>query len=130
MSTTEIALSEDDKRTVKAVLPVVRRESPEAARIISRLLRSTLAPEAPAVDPYASVREVARAFSVTEQTVRNWVDRGWMPGTRRFGRGPRRIPRSVLASAQALARPRPPTPDLTPEQMDAILTAPRRKRPK
>ena len=97
-----LALTEQDKKAVQAVLPAVRRTSPKAATVISRLLRAAAVIEDPAVRPYASVGEVARAFSVTDQTVRNWVDRGWLPADRRFGRGPRRIPRSVLASANAL----------------------------
>jgi excisionase family DNA binding protein len=127
MSVARVVLTEQDKKTVKAALQIVRRTSPEAAAIIGRLLRATAEPTGPRVDPFASVREVAEAFSVTEQTVRNWVDRGWLPGSRRLGRGPRRIPRSVLASAEALARPRPPAPDLSPAEMDAILSSPRRK---
>ena len=121
-----VALTEQDKKAVQAVLPAVRRTSPEAAMIISRLLRAAAAIEEPAVRPYASVGEVARAFSVTDQTVRNWVDRGWLPADRRFGRGPRRIPRSVLASANALNRPRPSIRDFTPDEREAILARPRR----
>ena len=105
----------------------MRRTSPEAAAIIGRLLRATAEPAGPGAAAFASVREVAAAFAVTEQTVRNWVDRGWLPGSRRVGRGPRRIPRSVLASAEALARPRPPAPDLTPAEIDGILSSPRRR---
>jgi excisionase family DNA binding protein len=121
-----LALTEQDRKAVQAALPAVRRASPEAATVISRLLRAAAVIEDPAVRPYASVREVARAFSVTDQTIRNWVDRGWLPADRRFGRGPRRIPRSVLASAGALSRPRPPTRFFAPDETEAILTRPRR----
>jgi excisionase family DNA binding protein len=121
-----VALTEEDKKTVRAALPAVRRTSPEAATIIARLLRAAEAIEEPAVRPYASVREVAVAFSVTDQTVRNWVDRGWLPADRPFGRGPRRIPRSVLFSSEALSRPRPAVPDFSPDEMEAILSRPRR----
>lgn len=127
MSAVNIVLTEEDQKVVRAALPAVRRASPEVATIISRLLQAASASEAGALRPYLSVHEVALAFSVTDQTVRNWVDRGWMPGNRRFGRGPRQIPRSVLASAEALARPRPATPDITPDQMEAILSRSPRK---
>jgi transposase-like protein len=120
-----VVLTEEDRKTVRAALPAVRRTSPEAATIIARLLRAAAAIEEPAVRPYASVREVALAFSVTDQTVRNWADRGWLPADRSFGRGPRRIPRSVLASAEALSRPRPAIPESTPDQVEAILSRPR-----
>ena len=121
-----VVLTEEDKKTVQAALPAVRRTSPAAATIIARLLRAAATMEEPAVRPYASVREVALAFSVSDQTVRNWVDRGWLPADRRFGRGPRRIPRSVLASAEALSRPRPTVPDVSQDQVEAILSRPRR----
>lgn len=131
MSATAAALSEQDKKTIQAALPSVRRISPEAARIIARLVRasSTVDPSTTAT-PYVSVREVALAFSVTEQTIRNWVDRGLMPATRHLGRGPRRIPRSVLASAEALARPRPPVPDFTQQEIEELLSRSPRKRAK
>lgn len=34
MSVTRVVLTEQDKKTVKAALPIVRRTSPEAAAII------------------------------------------------------------------------------------------------
>lgn len=128
MSTTDqLLLTELDRQTVKAALPSVRRTSPEAASIISRLLRATTSRPETVQRPYASVREVARAFSVTDQTVRNWVDRGWIAGSRATERGPRRIPRSVLASAEALASPRPAVPNLSAAERAAILSSPRRQ---
>lgn len=121
MSATAAALSEQEKKTIQAALRSIRRSSPEAARIIARLVRASSTVEPSTVTSYASVREVALAFSVTDQTIRNWVDRGLMPASRHLGRGPRRIPRSVLASAEALARPRPPVPDFAPQEIDELL---------
>lgn len=42
-----------------------------------------------------TVKEVARALSVTEWTVRNWVRQGRVPGARKFG-GAIRIPETFL----------------------------------
>jgi len=120
-------LTDEEQQTLKAVLPTIRRTSPDAARILNRLMRAIASGKVADASLYASVSEVADAFDVTPQTIRNWADRGWLPSERALG-GARRIPRTVLASAQALARPRPTTPDLSPEQIAAIINAPRRAR--
>ena len=127
MTLTKPLLTDQDRQTVKAVMPRIRRESPEAARIIDRLIRAVASGVSVEAAPYVSVTEAAATFGVTAQTVRNWADRGWLPCERTFS-GTRRIPRSALASAQALARPRPRVPDMTPDQTAAIISAPRRKK--
>lgn len=126
MAATTPRLTDEEQQTIAAALPSIRRAAPDAARIIDRLLRASSTDEA-AASHYASITEVATAFNVTPQTIRNWADRGWLPCDRSPG-GTRRIPRNVLASAHALARPRPATPDLSPEQIEAIVSAPRRAR--
>ncbi len=125
MAPTTALLTDEEQQTLKAVLPAIRRTSPDAARILNRLMRAIASGKVTDAGLYASVTEVAAAFDVTPQTIRNWADRGWLPSERTMG-GARRIPRSALASAQALARPRPATPDLSPEQIAAIINAPRR----
>jgi len=120
-------INDEERQLVMGVLPVVRREDPVAEKVIRRLVEAA-APDTTGDDsPYVPITEVANAFNVTTQTVRNWADRGWLPSLRTPG-GTRRIPRSVLDSAQALSRPRPPLPDLTPEQIEAIVNVPRRKK--
>jgi excisionase family DNA binding protein len=119
-------ITDEEKQVVSAALPALRRTDPRAAGVVSRLIRSASRPTPTPTRTYLTVSEVATAFEVTDQTVRNWVDRGWLPAERLMGRGARRIPRSVLASARALSRPRPPVPERTPEEVEAILAAPRR----
>ncbi|MEA2027288.1 MAG: MerR family DNA-binding transcriptional regulator [Chloroflexota bacterium] len=120
-------INDEERQLVMGVLPVVQRENPAAEKIIRRLVEAA-GPDMTADDSsHVPITEVANAFSVTTQTIRNWADRGWLPSVRTPG-GTRRIPRSVLDSAQALSRPRPPAPDLTPEQVEAIVNAPRRKK--
>lgn len=119
-------LTDQDRQTVKAALPRIRRESPDAARIIARLVKAVASGQVAQTTPYVSVTEAAEAFGVTPQSVRNWADRGWLPSERTLGRA-RRIPRSALASAQALSRSRPPVPDLTPDQVAEIIRSPRRR---
>lgn len=124
-------LTEQEEKTIRSALPAIGRTSPEAAAVIRKILRSSAASQkSQDTSPFVSVHEVAMAFSVTDQTIRNWVDQGLLPGTRHLGRGARRIPRSVLASAEALARPRPPIPDFTPEEVAALLSRSPRKRSK
>ncbi len=128
MIVTAPALTPEEEQLIKDVLPAVRKTSPRAATLIARLMRAAAAgqPESIATR-FVSVREVAQAFEVTEQTIRNWVDRGWLPAERRWGRGPRRIPRSVLASASALSRPRPERRQLTAAQVDELVNRPRKR---
>ena len=127
MAVTTPVLTEQDRQTVEAAMPSIRRESPGAAKIIARLVKAVASGEVAPATPYVSVTETAEAFGVTPQTVRNWADRGWLPCERTFGRA-RRIPRSALASAQALSRSRPPVPDLTPAQIAEIIRSPRRRK--
>jgi excisionase family DNA binding protein len=119
-------LTDEEKQVVRNALPALKKTDPRAAIVVSRLVRSASRPATTPTRTYLTVSEVATAFGVTDQTVRNWVDRGWLPAERPLGRGARRIPRSVLASVRALSRTRPPVPERTPEEVEAILSAPRR----
>ena len=118
-------ITDDERQLLMNALPAVKRENPKAEEIIRRLIAAI--EELSAERSYASITEVAAAFGVTTQTIRNWADRGWLPSQRTPG-GTRRIPRSVLASAEALARPRPSTPEMTPEEIQAVIEAPRRRK--
>ncbi len=118
-------ITDDERQLLMNALPAVKRESPTAEEIIRRLIAAV--GELSTERPHASITEVAAAFGVTTQTIRNWADRGWLPSQRTPG-GTRRIPRSVLVSAEALARPRPSTPEMTPEEIQAVIEAPRRRK--
>jgi hypothetical protein len=120
-------LTPEERSTLAAALPSIRRAAPDAAGVIARLVDDAAGLEAAHVRRYVSIAEVATAFNVTAQTIRNWADRGWLP-CERTPAGTRRIPRSVLASYEALNRPRPVAPELTPLQIEATLNAPRRGR--
>jgi hypothetical protein len=120
-------LTPEEQATITAALPSIREAAPDAANIIVRLLDNAAAREMAPEQRYASIAEVATSFDVTQQTIRNWADRGWLP-CNRTPAGTRRIPRSVLASSQALSRPSPVPPDLSRSQIESILNAPRRSR--
>lgn len=137
VAVTNRTLSPSEIRAIDRVMPLVRKESPAAALVITRLVRvasrvestpgQPAEPEAgDALTALVSVAEAARVFQVTPQTVRNWTDKGWLPCERTPG-GTRRIPRSALESAMTLSRSRPPVPDLTPEAITAIIGSPRRR---
>jgi excisionase family DNA binding protein len=100
-------------------MPRIRSEAPAAARVITRLMKAISA-GSDETKTYVSPAEAARILDVTPQTVRNWADRGWLPCDRTFGKA-RRIPRTALASALTLSRPRPPVPDLDPEELAEIV---------
>lgn len=122
-----LVFTDEDEQTIAEALPALRRTSPEAAKLIRRLVTAFRAGRVADASTYAPIGEVAATFGVTNQTIRNWVDRGWLPSQRTMT-GRRKIPRTVLASAQALRRPRPAIPELSPEQIAAIVSAPRRSR--
>ena len=129
MGTNAVFLTTEEQEEIQSVLPMVRKTSPEAAKAIRRVLNAVRAGDLGATSTYASVSEVAKTFGVTDQTIRNWADWGWIPSVRRFKTGPRKIPRSVLASAEALSRPRPPLRrQFSDEEIEAIVSAPRRPR--
>lgn len=122
-----LVLTEEEEQAITQALPAIRRTSPEAAKLIRRLVRAYRNGKVVDASTYAPIAEVAATFGVTDQTIRNWVDRGWLPSQRTVT-GRRKIPRTVLASAQALRRTRPASPDLSAEQIEAIINAPRRAR--
>lgn len=124
MSTANQMISKDDERAIRAVLPSLRRSSPEAAAAIQRLLGLIRDDSASVSSRYVTIREVAATYDVTEQTVRNWVDRGWLAGERRWPGGRRRILRSALASADAVARTRPVRRSLTDDELSELVNEP------
>jgi excisionase family DNA binding protein len=115
-----LRLSDRDQQIVEEAMPRIRSEAPAAARIITRLMKAISAARSDETRAYVSPAEAARILDVTPQTVRNWADRGWLPCERTFGKA-RRIPRTALASALALSRPRPPVPDLSPDELAEIV---------
>ncbi len=113
-------LSDRDQQIIEEAMPRIRSQAPAAARIIRRLMKAIASGSSDETKAYFSPAEAARILDVTPQTVRNWADRGWLPCQRTYGKA-RRIPRAALASAQALSRPRPPVPDISPEQLAEIV---------
>jgi transposase-like protein len=119
-------MTDDERSLLLDALPTVKRENPRAEEIIRRLI--TAVDGLSAAPAHVSISEAARIFGVTTQTVRNWVDRGWILGAWKTPAGTRMIPRAALASAEAIARPRPTVPRMTPEEIQEVIEAPHRQR--
>jgi excisionase family DNA binding protein len=141
MNARTITIKPSERQSLRTAAASLRKSQPEAAAVIDRLV-AVSKPRSPsqfvlrqrraakravvARTEYAKISEIAVAFGVTEQTIRNWADRGWLPCTKTPG-GTRRFSRSILASAAALNAPRPATVrDYSEDEIQAIMNAPRR----
>ncbi|MEX2522872.1 MAG: helix-turn-helix domain-containing protein [Chloroflexota bacterium] len=105
----------------------LRRTRPKAARILVRILDLARSPD----DTLWTTAQVARALDVSTQTVRNWVDAGWLPAERAHPLGRRRIPASALAGVWEFraARSRGARVPLTDEQVVAAIREQRQAGP-
>jgi excisionase family DNA binding protein len=116
-------LSRSDRAQIEAALPSWSDSSPEAADALRRLLDILRASES----DFCSTGEAAQVFGVTQQTVRNWVDRGWLPGSR-LESGHRMIPRVAVERAARFLAPPPERAELSEVELEAITQGPRKKR--
>ena len=92
-------LSTADAPELEAAADELDASRPKAAWVL-RLWARRLA--GPARD-HLSTTEAAAYLGVTPQTVRNWVDRGWVQASRHHRLGRRQIP---LASLDGIAKSR------------------------
>jgi hypothetical protein len=76
----------------------VENSRPRAARLLRRVLRTVVRP---AKEPMLTTGAAANELGVSEQTVRNWADAGWLPSRRLHRLGRRMIPESALRAVQA-----------------------------
>ena len=114
-----LVLTEADWIEVGRAIEEIRARRPEAAE----LLREALDLATAAQPKTLTTSEVASIVGVTPQTVRNWVDRGWIPSRRRHRRGRREIPREALDGLLAFraANPIEPATGLTDAQIDTAI---------
>lgn len=116
-------LSGSDRRQIEEALPGWASSSPEAADALRRLLDALQASES----EFCSTGEAAQVFGVTQQTIRNWVDRGWLPGSR-LEQGHRMIPRAAVEKAARFLAPPPQRAELTDEDLAALTQGSRARR--
>ena len=104
----------------------VRATRPHAARLLRRLLESVARP---AEERLLTTTEAAKIMDVSDQTIRNWADAGWLPSHRahRFAR--RMIPESALRAAQAFdATKLTPKRTMSDEDVAELVRKRRRER--
>ncbi len=108
MTSLTITLNAAEQGLLRAAAAELRSSRPEIARLLERLGSGASGASGEAAPPpaTASITEIAAAFGVTTQTIRNWADRGWLPSSRTPG-GTRRFPRSILEQSAGLNAPRP-----------------------
>lgn len=115
-------LSRKEQAEVEAALPGWSNSTPEAAAAVRKLLDAMATRDA----EFYSTSEAAAVFGVTQQTIRNWVDRRWLPGSRMEG-GNRQIPREVVERAVRFLTPPERRAELTDQKLVALIEAPRRR---
>jgi excisionase family DNA binding protein len=118
-------LTARDAAELKAAAEEIRDAHPKAALWLEYGVRKLVGP----ARGNLSTREVAEFLGVTPQTVRNWVDRGWLEGSRhRLGR--RQIPIEALSAVIEMraAQRRIVREPWTESEIDALLAEARSAR--
>ncbi|MGH2498734.1 MAG: helix-turn-helix domain-containing protein [Candidatus Limnocylindria bacterium] len=90
-------LSATDVRELERLATEIESSKPRAAQAIRKAIAPTASQTA---DEYASVGEASRILRVSDQTIRNWVDSGWLQGIRRGPLRRRFVLRSSLEAVQ------------------------------
>ncbi len=93
-----ITLTSADIAELETLAQEVKVSRPHASRLIRRVLKTAVRPSD---ETLVTTSEAARVLGVSDQTVRNWADAGWLPSKRLHPLGRRLIPESALRSVQA-----------------------------
>ena len=92
-------ISTRDREELETLARDMRRKRPRAASALKRVLTALAAGSDAEL---LTTTQVAAFMSVSDQTIRNWVDRGWLPSRRRLhGLGRRMIPRKAIEGLRA-----------------------------
>ena len=112
-------LSAADAPELEAAADELDPYRPKAAWVLRMWARRLVGP----ARNHLSTTEAAAYLGVTPQTVRNWVDRGWVKASRHHGVGRRQIPVDALdgVAASRAARRRVVKQRLTDRQIDEVL---------
>ena len=112
-------ISTKDREELMALAEEVRSERPRAASALTRLLAAVATDSAELL----TTTQVAGLVGVTDQTVRNWVDRGWLPSRRRLhGLGRRMIPKKAVEGLRAFDQVRLDTRLSEDEAVELVRT--------
>jgi len=77
----------------------VKASRPHVSRLLRRVLKVAVRPSS--AETLLTTTAVAEMLGVSDQTVRNWADAGWLPSRRLHRLGRRLIPESALRSVKA-----------------------------
>lgn len=118
-----LQLTAEQVAEIETAAEELDRTRPGAAALIRRLVRAATEPQ----PGYVSTTEAARILGVSSQTVRNWVDRGWLPGSRAHRLGRRQIPRAALEGVMRFdaARERKVRVELDADAVDTLVRSQR-----
>lgn len=113
-------LSAADAPELEAAADELDSYRPKAAWVLRMWARRLVGP----ARNHLSTTEAAAYLGVTPQTVRNWVDRGWVQASRHRGVGRRQIPLESLdgVATSRAARRRVIKQRLTESQIDELLS--------
>lgn len=91
-------LTSSDIAELEHLAQEVETSRPHAARLLRRVLKTAVRP---AEEHLVTTGAAAIELGVSEQTIRNWVDAGWLPARRLHRLGRRMIPESALRGVKA-----------------------------
>ena len=92
-----LTLTSADIAELETLAYEIKASRPHASRLLRRVLKVAVRPS---VEGVLTTTEAARVLGVSDQTVRNWTDAGWLPSRRLHKLGRRLIPESALRSVQ------------------------------
>lgn len=92
-----LTLTSADVAELETLADEVKASRPHTSRLLRRVLKAAVRPSGEGV---LTTTEAARVLGVSDQTVRNWADAGWLPSRRLHKFGRRMIPESTLRSVQ------------------------------
>lgn len=112
-------VSAADAPELEAAADELEAYRPKAAWVLRMWARRLVGP----ARDYLSTTEAAAYLGVTPQTIRNWVDRGWVNASRRHRLGPRQIPIAALegVAASRTARRKVVKQRLSDRQIEDLL---------
>jgi excisionase family DNA binding protein len=93
-----LTLTSADIAELETLAEEVRASRPHTSRLLRRVLKVAVRPSE---ETLLTTTEASRILGVSDQTVRNWADAGWLPSRRMHKLGRRMIPETSLRAVQA-----------------------------
>jgi excisionase family DNA binding protein len=93
-----LTLTSSDIAELETLAEEVKASRPHASRLLRRVLKVAVRPSE---ETLMTTTQAAEILGVSDQTVRNWADAGWLPARRLHKLGRRMIPEASLRAARA-----------------------------